>query len=179
MRLIDLLPSDATVVLLGWPEIAAAALVPRGDLDVLLVDASGEGSQLERRLRRAGREVTLVEERGAAAAAQHCDVVILEAQGLGPDAMVATPGSLAAASAAYVAGVPVWAVVGAGRVLPQRLWDAYRARLDDASDPWDGELELVPLALVSQVIGPNGSQSADDAVRRADCPAAPELLKRV
>ena len=177
--LIDRLPADATVVMLGWPEIAAAALAPRGDLEVLLVDALGEGGALERRLERAGREITLVEERGAAAAARYADLVVLEAHGLGPDTMAAVSGSLAAAASARLAEVPVWAVAGVGRILPARLWAAYCARLDDDGDPWDSELELIPLALIDQVVGPTGLQLPDAAVRRADCPSAPELLKRL
>ncbi|HKA05300.1 MAG TPA: hypothetical protein VKD67_13265, partial [Acidimicrobiales bacterium] len=49
--LADVLPSDAMVCVLGWPDIVGDVLVRRGDLDVLVVDALGEGSGLARRLR--------------------------------------------------------------------------------------------------------------------------------
>jgi hypothetical protein len=89
----------------------------------------------------------------------------------------ALPGSRAAASVARLAGHTVWAVAGTGRVLPGRVWDSYVTRLTDAGDAWDLELELVPLALVDAVVGPLGVQSVADALCRADCPIAPELLR--
>jgi hypothetical protein len=50
-------------------------------------------------------------------------------------------------------------------------------RVVSADSPWEDELELVPLALVDQVVGPRGPSTAADALRRTDCPVAPELLK--
>ena len=49
------LPEDATVCVLGWPEIAAHALPPRGDLEILVVDIAHEASGLVRRLQQIGR----------------------------------------------------------------------------------------------------------------------------
>ena len=177
--LINEIPAEATVVLLGWPEIAASALPPRGDLDVLVVDVDGQGHSLARRLQRVGREVTLVEERGAAAAAAAAQLVLIEAVSMGGDRLAAIPCSLAAAAAAHCAGVPVWAVAGVGRVLPGRLWDAYRGRLDEAGDPWDNDYEFVPFSVIDRVVGPAGSSTPEEALRRADCPVAAELLRRV
>jgi hypothetical protein len=77
------------------------------------------------------------------------------------------------------AEVPVWVVVGAGRVLPGRLWDALVQRLDDEDDPWDRPDEVVPLDLADVVYGPHGLSPAADAPKRADCPVAPELLKPI
>ena len=37
--------------------------------------------------------------------------------------------------------------------------------------------ESVPLDLIDQVVGPMGPQSVPDALRRTDCPVAPELFK--
>lgn len=187
VHLIDHLPADASILLLGWPETIAPAVARRGDLDVFIVDALDQGSGLVRRLDRAGITATLVDERGVGAAAAWVDIVVLEAMGLGGPSsaapkeavpsLSALAGSRAAAAVARAAGKQVWVAAGVGRVLPGRLWDAYAQALDDASDPWDNELELVPLSLVDRVVGPAGLSTVEEALKRADCPIAPELLK--
>jgi len=68
-------------------------------------------------------------------------------------------------------------VAGAGRVLPARLWDALVKRLDAEGEPWDADSEIVPLELASTVVGPSGPLSPADAVKRADAPVVPELLR--
>jgi translation initiation factor 2B subunit (eIF-2B alpha/beta/delta family) len=171
------LPDDATVVVLGWPEQTSGALRRRGDVRALVVDAAGEGHGLVRRLEAAGVDARLVEEAGLGAAAAASDLVVLEASALGPGGLVATSGSRAAAAVARHAGVPVWAVAGVGRVLPARLWAALAGRLERAGEPWELVDEIVPLDLVDVVVGPAGAQPPADAVRRADCPVVPELLK--
>jgi hypothetical protein len=75
------------------------------------------------------------------------------------------------------AGIPTWVVAGVGRVLPGRLWEAMVRRLDDEADPWEAATEVVPLDLADRVVGPAGPQLPSEAVRRADCPIAPELLR--
>ena len=176
-HLVSLLPEEAMVLVLGWPEVTAPALAKRGDLDVLVVDARGEGHSLVRRLDRLGADATLVEDRGVGGAALSADVVLLEAIGLGESGITAVPGSLAAAAVGAQAGREVWAVAGVGRVLPGRMWQAYLTRIEDASDPWDSDLEFVPWSLFTSVVGPGGASNFDAAWRRADCPAAPELFK--
>lgn len=174
-HLIDLLPDDASVLVLGWPELVADALPARGDLEVLVVDAMGDGDAFVRRLTASDVDAQTVPEAGAGAAAAMSDVVLLEATASGPSGFLAVAGSRGAAAVARHAGVPVWVVIGTGRALPGRLWDALRARLDDES-PWDADVELVPLDLADVVVGPTGSDTPEQVVRRADCPAAPELL---
>ncbi len=172
---VQLLPDDAVVTVVGWPEVAARALPPRGDLVVLVVDALGEGSQLVRRLDRLDVDATEVPEAGTAAAVLGSDLVVLEAMASGPDAFLAVSGSRAAAAVARHAGIPVWLVVGAGRALPGPLWDALTARLD-SDEPWDEGEELVALDLIDVVIGPEGQTTGTDLAQRADAPVAPELL---
>jgi hypothetical protein len=176
-HLVSLLPEEAMVLALGWPEVTAPALAKRGDLDVLIVDARGEGHGLVRRLDRMGTDATLVEERGVGAAAATVDVVLIEAVGLGSTGVTAVPGSLAAAAVGLQAGKEVWVVAGVGRVLPERLWQAYLTRIEDANDPWDADLDFVPSGLFTSVVGPTGACSFDAAWRRADCPPSPELFK--
>jgi hypothetical protein len=42
-------------------------------------------------------------------------------------------------------------------------------------DPWDADWEVVPLELVTAVVGPEGPLAPVDAQARVDCPDAPEL----
>lgn len=178
-ELVASLPDDAVVCVLGWPEHGGAALRRRGDLRVLVVDAAGEGHGLARRLLQSGVDADLVAESGLGAAAAGADLVLLEAMAMGPTGFVAIAGSRAAASVARLAGGQVWLSAGVGRVLPGRLWEALAARLERSGEPWESVDEIVPADLVDTVVGPSGPKPVSEAVRRADCPVAPELLKEI
>lgn len=176
--LADALPEDATVTVVGWPEQSADAFRRRGDLELLVVDTATPFA------RRRGwgddddeADIAVVPLAGAAAAVAESDVVVLEAAALGPTGLVAPAGAHAIAAVGRTSGTPVWAVAGVGRVLPGRLWDALRSNLVD-DEPWLATTEEVPLHVLDCVVGPSGLSPAADAPRRADCPIAPELLKR-
>jgi hypothetical protein len=170
------LPEGARVLVLGWPELIAEALARAGDIEVLAVDVAGEGHGLARRLRRSEIEVEVVPVAGLGAAAAAADVVLLDAWAMGPGGVLSVAGARAAASVAYVEQVPVWVVGGVGRVLPAGLWTALCERLASPS-PWDEETEVVPLPVVTAVVGPAGLVTVDDALSRPDCIAVPELLR--
>ncbi|HEX7165897.1 MAG TPA: hypothetical protein VF230_02840 [Acidimicrobiales bacterium] len=171
------LPDDATVTVLGWPELAADALRRRGDVEALVVDVRGEGSQLVGALEASGIDAYDVMQPGLGAAVQESAIVLLEAEAVGPASFVASCGSLAAAGLGRSLGREVWLVAGVGRVLPGRLWDALASRVVGADDPWDLDVDIVPLEWVTTVAGPSGPQPVEEAVRRADCPIVPELLR--
>jgi len=171
------LPADLRVVVVGWPEQAAAALARRGDCNVLVVDAIGTGGGLAAQLRRAGTDAIVVDQSGLGAAVVAGGLVLLEASAVGPDGFVGAAGSLAAAAVGRQVGVPVWVVAGVGRVLPQALWQAMLSRIDAGPDPWDRTDDVVPLALIDKVVGPDGPQAPTDVAARADCPAVPELTR--
>lgn len=171
------LPEEATACVIGWPELVGEALPRRGDVEVLAVDSLGEGSGLVRRLMHAGIDAVDVPTSGLGAAVLSSDVLLLEAVAVGPTGFVAVSGSLAAATVARHAEVPVWLAAGIGRLLPTRMWDALANRRETrAADPWDLDEEVVPLSLVDQVAGPRGLEPPAAALRRTDCPVAPELL---
>jgi hypothetical protein len=172
------LADDLRVLVVGWPEQVAEALVRRGDVTVLVVEVDGEGSGLARRLARSDVEATVVSASGVGAAAAAVDLVVLEAGALGPDGFLATPGSRAAAAVAYCEQVPVWVVCGVGRALPEPLWRALLERVDD-EEPWDREVEVVPLGITTAIVGPQGLVSATDAAALALPPVAPELLREI
>ncbi|HUY60456.1 MAG TPA: hypothetical protein VMW49_01140 [Candidatus Dormibacteraeota bacterium] len=171
------LPEDATVVVVGWPEAVASALRRRGDAEVLVVDAGGEGAPLARRLAEAGSAVSLVAESGVGPAAAVAGLVLVEAHAAGPGGLLATPGSHAAAAVAAHAGVPVWAVLAVGRVLPGPLWEALLARFDQVGEPWERRVELVAADLLGAAVGPEGITTVAGGLAAATCPAAPELLR--
>jgi len=171
------LPENATVVIVGWPELAAEAIHARGDVSVLVVEGGGEASGLCRRLRQDGFDAEDVAAAGLAAAVATADLVLLEAAALGPDGFVATTGSHAAAAVAHHAGLPVLVVAGVGRPLPPPLWTALLRRLEAAvAPPWCRLHEVVPLSLVTQVDGPGGVRTGGD-MAASDCPLAPELIR--
>jgi hypothetical protein len=180
-QLAHALPDGGTVVVLGWPELAAQALARRGDLEVLVVDALGEGSGLVRRLLNHDPDADVVDVplSGLGVAVAEADLLVLEASVLGPTGFAAIAGSRAAAAVAHHAGVPVWVVAGVGRLLPARLWDEAARRLTPDGEPWEADDEVVPIELVDQLAGPTGPQPTADALKRIDCPIAPELLKEL
>lgn len=170
------LPQDATVVVLGWPDMIAAALPRRGDLEVLVVDALGEGGGFVQTLLRQDCEAVDVPQSGLGAAVAEADLVVLEASAVGPTEFLAVSATRAAAAVARHADVPVWLVSGVGRLLPQRMWDGLRARVH-CNEPWDLDDEVVPLDLVDRIVGPAGPQDLTEALRRIDCPVVPELFR--
>lgn len=175
--LADALPEEATVLLLGWPELAAGGLPRRGDVEVLICDVDGDGTDLVLRLLRSDVDASDVPVRGLGAAAAEVDIVVLETSAMGPTGFVAPSGSRAAASVARLSGAEVWLVAGVGRLLPERMFTALCDRTLSADSPWEDDLELVPLDLVDTVVGPAGPAHPEEALRRIDCPVAPELLK--
>jgi hypothetical protein len=176
LELAHALPDGARVCVLGWPEIAAAALVRRGDLEVLVIDVHGEGSAFTRRLQQYDVAAIDVPPEGLGAAVASCELLLLEAEAMGPTAALARSGSRAAAAVARHAGIQVWLVAGVGRMLPEQMWQALveRAELDD--DAWDADDEQLPLDLVDRVASPAGVVSVSDALQHIDCPIAVELL---
>jgi len=181
-HLADALAEGATVCLVGWPDLVGEAVLRRGDLRVLAVDAAGQGSALVRRIERAaddsddGIDAEVVDPGGVAAAALASDVVLIEASAASSTAVLAAPGSLAAAAVAAQAGVPVWAVIGVGRRLPDAAFRSLVDRVGDVRVPWDAEADVVPLQLVSAVVCDAGLVSVAEADLRPECPMAAELL---
>ncbi|MEX1217869.1 MAG: hypothetical protein WEA11_05045 [Acidimicrobiales bacterium] len=170
------LPEDATVVVLGWPELIGAALPRRGDIEVLVVDVLQEGGGLVMQLVEADVNAVDVPLAGLGSAVADADLVLLEASAVAPSEFLGIAGSLAAASVAQARQIPVWAVAGVGRFLPQRMWEPVRARIIP-DDPWEGEDEAVPLSMIDKIVGPTGPLAVVDALRRTDCPVATELFK--
>jgi hypothetical protein len=175
-RVVAEIPDGATVVTVGWPELAATALARRGDVRVLAVDAAHHGSSFVQRLERAEVDSELVPTEAAAIAAASADVVLIEAEALDSSVIVAATGSAVVAAAAGLAATPVWCVAGCGRRLPSPMVTAIAERVGQQSvDPWTREVETLPASLVAHVVGPPGRTTV--AGVRAECEMAPELLR--
>lgn len=190
------LPDDATVCVVGWPDLAADALARRGDVRVLAVDSDGNAGGLVRRLQRAEVESEEVPAGAVATAVAMADVVIVEPSAVcampgdpgaatpGGGEALATMGSRALAAVAYCAEVPVWLVAGAGRRLPTATWSTLVERVGratHASAPWYAHHETFPVALATHVVDRHGVHALTDesapSLLAAECPVAHELLR--
>lgn len=176
-HIVDLLPDGVTVTVVGWPDHAGEALIRRGDVTSLVVDSHDTGNSFVRRLQRADVEAEEIDAAGTAAAVAASDLVIVEAMAAGPDGMLAALGSHAAAAVAYCSEVPVWFVVPRGRRLPEPMWKTMLQRLDDADFAWNLEVERVPLAMATAIVGADGLVDPDPAALAAECQVAHELLR--
>ncbi len=175
--LADALPEDATVLVVGWPDLAGEACIDRGDLTVLTVDADDQGAAFVRRLERNDVVAEIIEPSRIAAAVLAADLVLVEATAAGAGELLASPGSRAAASVAYCSDVPVWAVVGRGRVLPDAGFTSLVERVSAVRVPWDAEADVVPLALATYLANEHGVSDVAGVRLVAECPLAHELLR--
>lgn len=182
------LPDDATVVTIGWPDLAGAALVRRGDINVLAVDSRHEASAFVQRLERHDVACDVVPAEGLAAAVGAADLVVIEALAVSPRRLLGLPGTTAAALLGRHLGVPVWLVVGVGRSLPDEYVVAMAGSATD--ETWNRDHDVLDvddhhLGPVSHLVRPDGvtrlnggAGASTDPVRlEGDCPMAPELLR--
>ena len=170
-------PEGARVLAVGWTSVLAAGLARRGDCRVLVADPAGACGGSFALAVRSGLEVEEVPETGIGAAAGWADLVVVEAQAMGPTGLVATSGARGALAVAAAAGRETWSVVPAGRVLPEGLWRVLAERVAEAPEPWLEPDELVPLGLVSGVVRDSGLSRPEAAATEPDCPFAPELCR--
>jgi hypothetical protein len=178
--LVEVLPDDATICLVGWPDLIGEALIRRGDSTVLAIDTDDDGmgsAAFVRRLHHADVDAEIVPAGGLAAAVLASDLVVIEALAACETDMLAASASLALASVGYCAEVPVWAVVGRGRCLPTELFEGMRRRQEEARLPWEAFTEVVPLALTNWVVGPDGVTATADSAFPPECPMSYELLR--
>jgi hypothetical protein len=178
--LVEALPDDATVCVIGWPDLIGEALLRRGDSTVLAIDADDDemgSAAFVHRLQRADVDAEIVPAGGLAAAALASDLVVVEALAATETDVLAVTGSRALASVGYCAEVPVWAIVGRGRRLPTALFEAMGQRPTDGRVPWEASAEAVPLALTHWVVGPQGVVPTPEAQLAPECPMSYELLR--
>ena len=170
------LHAEASVLTIGWPQVAGEALMRRGDVEVLCADSRHEASSFMQRLERYAVDCEPVPSEALARAARHADVVLIEAAAASSQRLIAPVGSHVVAAVARTVDTPVWLVAGTGTRLPIEYVDAIADHAIDASS-WDGDLDDLPLDLVTHVVAADGVTD-DVAIGLApDCPFAPELLR--
>lgn len=181
--LADALPDDATVVTIGWPEIAARALVRRGDVAVLGIDAGVGATGLVRMLDRADSRVEAVDPAGLAVAAAAADLALVEVGVLGADSAVGALGTATLAAAARTGGTPVWLVAGRGCRLPVRFVEWITGVAIDRAAPWRSSFDAVALGGFDPardvVAGPGGVGAWVPGGAENECPDTPELVPPV
>ncbi len=167
-------PHEEPVAVVAWPDVVRDGLAERIDLELLAVRSGRADTQLSRRLRTSVQSVRVVDE---------SELLVLEPSHLlvaptacGDGRVFVAPGAAELVAAAHSVGSKVWLIVARGVALPGRLLDA----LDRAARGSCGE--DLPYAACSPsifdaVIGPTGLEGIGAVSHRADCAAAPELLR--
>ncbi len=166
-----------TVLTIGWPEVAGAALMRRGNVDVLCADSRFEASGFMQRLERFEIPCEPVPIESLARAAHQADIVVVEATAAAPHRVIAPVGSHVVAAVARSVGTPVWLVTGAGTRLPAEYVDAIAGLVIGTAPSWNLDVDDLPLELVTHVAGSDGVSGDVAAALRPDCPFAPELLR--
>ena len=106
------------------------------------------------------------------------DLVLSASDCAGPSHALVAAEAVPAVEAARNRGVPVWLIAGAGRILPERMWDLLSAR-HRPDDPSMRGLAVLDLdRFVTRVVTPAGLRTPAEAARRSDCPIVPELFTR-
>lgn len=171
------IPEGATVLTIGWPATAGAALARRGDVRVLCADSRHEASSFLQRLERADVECEPVPSEALARAAHAADLVIVEAIAASRTRVLAPIGSHVVAAVARSLGVPVWCAAGIGSRLPVEYVDAIGERVLASAEPWDLDLDDLPPGLITHVASVDGVTTDVATGLAATCPFAPELLR--
>ena len=149
-RGLDSLPASSSVLAVGELGVYAAALDDRPDLRWI------EPDDLE--------------------AAGSADLVLMTSDCAGPSKALVVAETVAVAEMARGWGTPVWLIAGAGRILPERMWDLLsdRHRPDDPAMRGLAVLDLD--RFVTRAVTPSGLRTPAEAARQSDCPIVPELF---
>ena len=188
-HLVEALPADATVCLVGWSPTALEAIARRGDCRAIIIDSFGTGDAAVNALERLDIDVQGVTLEHAAIGVQMSDVVIIDALGCGGTEVLSVGGSHAVAALAYCNNLPAWTVTRLGTRLPIELWTAMKLANRDADAPWRSDVDVIPRQLLGRLVGPMGisdiemNKAQNSALDNAqnfvgECPASTEMLVR-
>ena len=171
------LPDDATVVTIGWPSVAGAALLRRGDARVLCADSRHEASSFLRQLERADIDCDPVASESLARAVAAADLVLIEGVAACRRRLLAPVGSHVLAAVAAHLDTPVWCALGIGRRLPCEYVDAIAERVVAGYESFDVDIDELPVRLVTHVATTAGVCTDLTTALQAECAFAPELLR--
>lgn len=163
-------PHDDPIAVLGWPEVAAAALAERPDLDVVALRRRDGDTHRHVRQTRAEQPVRVVDETEALALAP--SHLLVEVLATSPTTAVVPEGT---ADVLWSLGerLALWLVVGTARLLPDRLFEVLRAEVQRQDLP----VETIDVHRAAQLATSGGLDPPDRLRHRVDCPIAPELLR--
>jgi len=99
------------------------------------------------------------------------DLLLLQARAAGPAGLLVGRSSSAPLATAAQTGVPVWAVLERGALLPEPLWQQLLERALRG-----GPVEVVNADDLSAVVSENGREEPAEALARPTCPPVAELL---
>lgn len=180
-RLASELPDDADVATIGAPDLVAAALGRRGDVRVLALDVDHTATSFVRRLERHDVEYEPIDSGHAGAVARAATLVLVEALATDGERVLAQAGASTIAAAGTAWETPVWLVAGVGRRLPPPMLDAMAERIEALrahAEPWELDVELLPAAWFTDVVGPLGRVPMGPPAIVPECAVASELLRR-
>ena len=167
-------PHDEPIAVLGWPDLAGAALAERPDLDVIAIRRRSGDDHRRARLARREAAIRIVSE--VDAAALEPSHLLVEALAASPTSAVVPDGAADLLDTLAATGTVGWLVAGVGRVLPERLFAAMRAELEREQTEHT-PVELMEVNCFERIAGPTGLANPDALRRWVDCPVAPELLR--
>lgn len=161
LELADRIPSEASVLAVGSSELTCEASLRRPDIDLTISE-----------------EALGVHGQACVRPDHGLDLLILEADVVSGDGALFQAGVNALAATAKQTGVPVWLVVGLGRVLLDQMWigatdSALRGQRVRLSSH---DFEVTSLDCVDTVIGPSGLHPVSELQFRRECPIVPELF---
>lgn len=168
-------PDGGMVAVNGWSWEIALALVSSFGFEVCVIDGDNGADHMVRVLDRNEVVTHLVEPQRAAAAVGECDVVVVSGSFVGPDVLWAPVGSAQLASVAYCAGRDVVATTPIGTRLPRVFVEAIVQMVDDDTrgEAWYRDVEAIPFALVTTVVGSSGVESTARIASTGLVPEAP------
>ena len=109
-------------------------------------------------------------------AAAVVDLVLAGSDCAGPTQALVPAETVPVAEAARRSGTPVWLVAGAGRILPDQMWELLSARRLPEDLARRGLAVLDLDRHVTRVVTPAGLRTPAQAARASDCPVVPELF---
>ncbi len=179
------IPGEASVVTIGWPEVAGEALMRRADVHVLCADANHEASSFMQRLERCDVACDPVPGEWLAHAVESADLVMVEGLAVSERRAIVPIGSRVLAAVAAATDTPVWLVTGVGRRLPSEYVDEIADRALPVADAEaelglgysDATVEELALSAVTHVAGRDGVVEMAPGALRSETPFAPELLR--
>ena len=156
-------PDGAMVVVNGWSWELAVALAQSFDIEVCVVDGDHGTDHMVRVLERTDVATHLVEPQRAAAAVGEADAVLVSGVFAAGSSIWTPIGSGQLAAVAYCSGIDVIATTPVGTRLPKSFGDAIMQMVDDdvRGETWHRDIEAVPLAVVTSIIGPRGVEVPD------------------